>query len=144
MPKTVTGSAVVGLLLVAGVWYGVTHYSDQERGHTMTREECVKDRKNNAIANIVLIGRWGGPAPATISYSITDQPMFGPRDFPPPEWKTTVKARRCDLILLHVTPTEGQGTTFCQVHKANQAGRGTFSENPDGGSVQCSVWYETI
>jgi len=141
---TKVGSAVLGLVILGAGFYAVSHFSTPDRWKTMSRADCVKNRTSNAKMRIALEGSWGGGAPATISYSVTDQPLVGPFDHPAPNWATPVYVRVCDLIILHVTPTEGEGETKCSVHRFLRSGAGTNSRNPNGGPVQCVQWYESL
>jgi len=109
------------------------------------REDCVKQRTSTDKMKIILQGWWGGGHPASISYSVTDQPIVGPFDVPEPIWQTVIYVRACDLIILRVVPTWGDGETGCRIVWANRVttpGRGTYGRNPDGGPAHCERWFE--
>lgn len=142
MSKVKASSVVVGLLLAAGVWYGVSNYSTPNFGHSISREECKKQRNSKKTAKVTLFAEWGGSQDATISYSV-EQDVVEPQDYPPPKWTTQINVRQCDLIILIVTPTEGEGTTSCEIHLTSQPGRGIHVTNPNGGRVECSHWYQS-
>lgn len=141
-------NGLIGLvLLVVGI-VALARYIPPDSAHgKLTREDCVKQRiarGDRRTIQVRLSGTWGGTAPATISYSVTNQETVGPFDHTAPGWSDYVNARACDLILLHVTPTKGKGETTARINRADRVGAGYSSTNPNGGPAMIAHWFDSV
>lgn len=159
MASKVASGFVAAAVVVAG-YLLVTSLNKNSGGSgsakpDTTNTKCVrKETKTNTKPRprddgkfwVTLIGKWEGCDDATISWSVgaieTRNNNLPGQDLPCCYFEQSVLASAGDLILLHVTPTNGEGTTFCSINKYNKGGRPKEVSNPNGGPVQCSTKYE--
>jgi hypothetical protein len=152
------GPAILALGLLAVGVYALTSNndkgSDKGAGPTNTRSACV--RKETVVAKpgrtrddgkfwVTLRAWWEGCDDATISWSVADPATKNNNlpgsDYPCCYWEQSVLAGPNDLVLLHVTPTNGQGTTKCSINLYTKGGRPKEVTNENGGPVQCATRY---